>query len=61
MARSSGSSHVGIDGRQYGPWLFPALNIVADSFIELIRRQRVGYKVTGFEELAYKMGLESKI
>lgn len=40
---------------------FPALNIVADSFIELIRRQRVGYKVTGFEELAYKMGLESKI
>lgn len=23
MARSSGSSHVGIDGRQYGPWLFP--------------------------------------
>ncbi|XP_006570230.2 cytochrome P450 314A1 isoform X3 [Apis mellifera] len=38
---------------------FPALNIVADSFIELIRRQRVGYKVTGFEELAYKMGLES--
>nr|XP_012150014.1 PREDICTED: ecdysone 20-monooxygenase isoform X2 [Megachile rotundata] len=39
---------------------FPALNVVADSFVDLIRRQRtMGYKVTGFEELAYKMGLES--
>nr|QBC73127.1 cytochrome P450 mono-oxygenase [Osmia bicornis] len=39
---------------------FPALNVVADSFIDLIRRRRtMGYKVTGFEELAYKMGLES--
>ncbi|KAK1116630.1 hypothetical protein K0M31_018249 [Melipona bicolor] len=38
---------------------FPALNVVADSFIELIRRRRTGCKVTGFEELAYKMGLES--
>ncbi|XP_053984395.1 ecdysone 20-monooxygenase isoform X1 [Hylaeus volcanicus] len=38
---------------------FPALNIVADSFIDLIRRRRTGDKVAGFEELAYKMGLES--
>ncbi|XP_071868809.1 cytochrome P450 family 24 subfamily A member shade isoform X2 [Bombus fervidus] len=38
---------------------FPALNIAADSFIELIRRRRTGYEVIGFEELAYKMGLES--
>lgn len=39
---------------------FPALNVVADSFVDLIRRRRtMGYKVTGFEELAYKMGLES--
>lgn len=39
---------------------FPALNIVADSFVDLIRRTRTGCcKVTGFEELAYKMGLES--
>nr|XP_031825344.1 ecdysone 20-monooxygenase [Nomia melanderi] len=38
---------------------FPALNVVADSFVDLIRRRRTGYKVTGFEELAYKMGLES--
>ncbi|CAK9822867.1 Ecdysone 20-monooxygenase [Anthophora retusa] len=38
---------------------FPALNIVADSFVDLIRRRRTGYKVVGFEELAYKMGLES--
>ncbi|XP_043255553.1 ecdysone 20-monooxygenase isoform X1 [Colletes gigas] len=38
---------------------FPALNIVADSFIDLIRRRRTGHKVAGFEELAYKMGLES--
>ncbi|XP_078036135.1 cytochrome P450 family 24 subfamily A member shade [Augochlora pura] len=38
---------------------FPALNTVADSFVDLIRRRRTGYKVTGFEELAYNMGLES--
>ncbi|CAL7949455.1 unnamed protein product [Xylocopa violacea] len=38
---------------------FPALNIVADSFIDLIRQRRTGYEVAGFEELAYKMGLES--
>ena len=38
---------------------FPALNIVADSFIDLIRRQRTGHKVTGFETLAYRMGLET--
>ncbi|XP_076383826.1 cytochrome P450 family 24 subfamily A member shade [Megalopta genalis] len=39
---------------------FPALNTVADSFVDLIRRRRTaGYRVTGFEELAYKMGLES--
>ncbi|XP_076166404.1 cytochrome P450 family 24 subfamily A member shade isoform X2 [Ptiloglossa arizonensis] len=38
---------------------FPALNIVADSFVDLIRRRRTGHLVAGFEELAYKMGLES--
>ncbi|XP_043582585.1 ecdysone 20-monooxygenase isoform X2 [Bombus pyrosoma] len=38
---------------------FPALNTAADSFIQLIRRRRTGYEVIGFEELAYKMGLES--
>ncbi|XP_020293593.1 ecdysone 20-monooxygenase [Pseudomyrmex gracilis] len=39
---------------------FPALNIVTDGFIELIRKRRSGSTtVAGFEELAYKMGLES--
>ncbi|KAI4472243.1 hypothetical protein M0802_017019 [Mischocyttarus mexicanus] len=38
---------------------FPALNIVCDGFIELIRKRRTMFGVVGFEELAYKMGLES--
>ncbi|XP_076235574.1 cytochrome P450 family 24 subfamily A member shade [Calliopsis andreniformis] len=39
---------------------FPALNVVSDLFVDLIRwRRTAGYEVTGFEELAYKMGLES--
>lgn len=40
---------------------FPALNIVTDGFIDLIRERRVScFTVRGFEELAYRMGLESK-
>ncbi|XP_066598117.1 ecdysone 20-monooxygenase isoform X2 [Prorops nasuta] len=38
---------------------YPALNIVTDGFINLIRHRRTGLVVTGFEELAYRMGLES--
>ncbi|XP_035740287.1 ecdysone 20-monooxygenase-like isoform X1 [Vespa mandarinia] len=38
---------------------FPALNIVCDGFIELIRKRRTMFGIAGFEELAYKMGLES--
>ncbi|XP_012230976.1 ecdysone 20-monooxygenase isoform X2 [Linepithema humile] len=39
---------------------FPALNIVTDGFIDLIRKRRAGSTtVRGFEELAYRMGLES--
>ncbi|XP_036144543.1 ecdysone 20-monooxygenase isoform X4 [Monomorium pharaonis] len=39
---------------------FPALNIVTDGFIDLIRERRASrFTVRGFEELAYKMGLES--
>ncbi|KAL0113004.1 hypothetical protein PUN28_012322 [Cardiocondyla obscurior] len=39
---------------------FPALNIVTDGFINLIRERRASrFTVKGFEELAYKMGLES--
>ncbi|XP_015112054.1 ecdysone 20-monooxygenase isoform X2 [Diachasma alloeum] len=38
---------------------FPALNRVADEFINLIRIRRVNDKIEGFEELAYRMGLES--
>lgn len=39
---------------------FPALNIVTDDFIELIRKGRKGIIVKGFEEIAHRMGLESK-
>jgi hypothetical protein len=39
---------------------FPALNIVTDEFIDLIRERRINFTVRGFEELAYRMGLESK-
>lgn len=39
---------------------FPALNIVTDGFIDLIRKRRADFTVKGFEELAYRMGLESK-
>lgn len=39
---------------------FPALNIVTDGFIDLIRKRRAEFTVKGFEELAYRMGLESK-
>lgn len=40
---------------------FPALNIVTDGFIDLIRERRASrFTVRGFEELAYRMGLESK-
>lgn len=39
---------------------FPALNIVTDEFIDLIRERRINSTVRGFEELAYRMGLESK-
>lgn len=40
---------------------FPALNIVTDGFIDLIRERRASsFIVRGFEELAYRMGLESK-
>lgn len=39
---------------------FPALNIVTDEFIELIRKRRTDFTVRGFEELAYRMGLESE-
>ncbi|XP_034943932.1 ecdysone 20-monooxygenase [Chelonus insularis] len=38
---------------------FPALNQVADDFINLIRVRRTGNNIIGFEDLAYKMGLES--
>ncbi|XP_070166736.1 cytochrome P450 family 24 subfamily A member shade isoform X1 [Polyergus mexicanus] len=38
---------------------FPALNIVTDGFIDLIRKRRAEFTVKGFEELAYRMGLES--
>ncbi|XP_011504175.1 PREDICTED: ecdysone 20-monooxygenase isoform X2 [Ceratosolen solmsi marchali] len=38
---------------------FPALNGVTDDFIDLIRSRRTGCSVIGFEELAYRMGLES--
>ncbi|XP_047361251.1 ecdysone 20-monooxygenase isoform X4 [Vespa velutina] len=38
---------------------FPALNIVCDGFIELIRKRRTMFGIAGFEELAYRMGLES--
>ncbi|XP_043277913.1 ecdysone 20-monooxygenase isoform X2 [Venturia canescens] len=38
---------------------FPALNQVSDDFINLIRVRRSGDDVTGFEEIAYRMGLES--
>lgn len=38
---------------------FPALNIVTDEFIDLIRERRINSTVRGFEELAYRMGLES--
>ncbi|XP_011255244.1 ecdysone 20-monooxygenase isoform X1 [Camponotus floridanus] len=38
---------------------FPALNIVTDGFIDLIRKRRADFTVKGFEELAYRMGLES--
>ncbi|XP_011631403.1 ecdysone 20-monooxygenase isoform X3 [Pogonomyrmex barbatus] len=39
---------------------FPALNIVTDKFIDLIRERRATRStVRGFEELAYRMGLES--
>ncbi|XP_011314519.1 ecdysone 20-monooxygenase isoform X2 [Fopius arisanus] len=38
---------------------FPALNKVADEFINLIRNTRADDKVAGFEELAYRVGLES--
>lgn len=37
----------------------PALNQVVDDFVCLIRQQRRSNVVTGFEELAYRMGLES--
>lgn len=41
---------------------FPALNIVTDGFIDLIRERRAShFTVRGFEELAYRMGLESKL
>jgi ecdysone 20-monooxygenase len=39
---------------------FPALNGVTDDFIDLIRSRRTGCSVIGFEELAYRMGLESE-
>lgn len=39
---------------------FPALNIVADDFIELIRKGRTGSTVKSFEDIAYRVGLESK-
>lgn len=39
---------------------FPALNGVTDDFIELIRDRRGGNTVVGFEELAYRIGLESE-
>ena len=39
---------------------FPALNQVSDDFINLIRDRRIGNDVKGFEDLAYKMGLESE-
>ncbi|KAG7204184.1 hypothetical protein KM043_002021 [Ampulex compressa] len=38
---------------------FPALNVVTDGFIDLIRQRRTGCTIMGFEELAYRMGLES--
>ncbi|OXU19788.1 hypothetical protein TSAR_004071 [Trichomalopsis sarcophagae] len=38
---------------------FPALNGVTDDFVDLIRNRRTGCNVIGFEELAYRMGLES--
>lgn len=38
----------------------PALNQVADDFIGLINEQKKIDVVTGFEELAYRMGLESE-
>ncbi|XP_058792402.1 ecdysone 20-monooxygenase isoform X2 [Phymastichus coffea] len=38
---------------------FPALNGVTDDFIDLIRNQRTGCSLRAFEELAYRMGLES--
>lgn len=38
----------------------PALNQVSDDFINLIRVLRSGDDVTGFKELAYRMGLESE-
>ncbi|XP_032684458.1 ecdysone 20-monooxygenase-like isoform X1 [Odontomachus brunneus] len=38
---------------------FPALNIVTDDFIELIRKGRTGITVKGFEDIAHRMGLES--
>lgn len=38
---------------------FPALNVVTDCFIEMIRQRRTADTVIGFEELAFKMGLES--
>ena len=39
---------------------FPALNGVTDDFIELIRNQRKNERVVNFEELAYRIGLESE-
>ncbi|XP_012286900.1 ecdysone 20-monooxygenase [Orussus abietinus] len=37
----------------------PALNRVTDDFVDLIRNRRTGTAVHAFEELAYRMGLES--
>ena len=39
----------------------PPLNGVTDNFIDLIRsRRNAAFAVSGFEEIAYRMGLESK-
>ncbi|XP_051166696.1 ecdysone 20-monooxygenase isoform X1 [Leptopilina boulardi] len=38
---------------------FPALNNVTNEFIDLIRSRRSGSKIHGFEDIAYRMGLES--
>ncbi|XP_033216007.1 ecdysone 20-monooxygenase isoform X2 [Belonocnema kinseyi] len=38
---------------------FPILNEVTNKFMDLIRSRRIECKIDGFEEIAYRMGLES--